>query len=79
MVHKGDCGAPGAEIGLWRTAITNSARRTSLLVRLFGGEGGRRKLPPDFHTDAVGAVGKAEEEGAGGGVPGEIRGRFAVH
>ena len=36
------------------------------------------RLPPDFHADAVGAVGEAEEEGAGSGIPGEIGGRLAV-
>ena len=85
--HSGVRGAPRAEIGHWRTAITRSARRTGIPVRLFGGgsgsgEGGaggsmrgwsragRRELPPDFHADAVGVVGEAEEEGVGGGVPG---------
>ena len=28
--------APRADIGLWRTAITRSARRTGISVRLFG-------------------------------------------
>ena len=55
--------------------------------------GGAVVLPPDFHVDAVGGVGEAEEEGAGGGVPGadggarrgadrsatQIAGRFAVY
>ena len=98
--YSGVLGAPRAEIGHWRTAITRSARRTGIPVRLFGGGGeggsgsggseggsgnseggaggsmrgwsraGRRELPPDFHADAVGVVGEAEEEGAGGGVPG---------
>ena len=74
-VHNGVRGAPRAEIGLWRTAITRTARRTGIPVRLFGGggsgrvAGGRLALPPDFHADAVGVVGEAEEEGVGGGVP----------
>ena len=38
MSQNGSCGAPCADIGLWRTATIDTKHREGAPVRLFGGE-----------------------------------------
>jgi hypothetical protein len=38
MSQNGACGAPCADIGLWRTATIDTKHREGAPVRLFGGE-----------------------------------------
>ncbi len=70
---KSTCGAPQTpaqrtERISWCGYLAAGTARARVREGLVPGESAA--LPPDFHADAVRAVGEAEEEGAGGGVPG---------